>query len=569
MPEQSRKLGEILLEMGVVTPEELQEALVLQKTKNKRLGDLLVEEGYIQPDDLIRAMADQFDLDIIDLEAEDIPRDVIDLISPDLAKMHNVMPVDFDEDSATLTIAISDPMDLASIDNLRFVINYKIEPVLATKSAIENAHTKYYGLQQNQLDDMLQEFTQHDINFVDADAAAMGGESDDADDAPVIKLVHVIIREAVRNKASDIHIEPMADRVRVRYRVDGQCMEVNSAPKGLQNAILARLKILAKMDMAERRRPQDGRIKMSILGREIDLRVNSLPATYGESVVMRILDKEAVLLGLDQLGFHPDDYKIFSGIIRKPNGIMLVTGPTGSGKTTTLYAALNELNQSDRKIITAEEPVEYNLTGINQCEVNRKAGRTFDLIIRAMLRQAPNVILVGEIRDMETASMAIQAALTGHLVFSTLHTNDAPSALSRLIDMKVAPFLVASSIQAVLAQRLIRRICVECKQEVPADVTACQYAGMSDDVIKSTKFFRGTGCDNCKGRGFRGRVAIYEIMKLNTRIRELAFNLDTADNIRRQAVRDGMNTLLMDGIRKVVQGTTTIDEVLTVAKNYN
>lgn len=567
MPEQSRKLGEILLELGVISEERLQEALVLQKEKNMRLGDLLVDMEYILPDDLTRAMAEQFDLELIDLESEDIPREIIDLISPQLAKDHHIIPIDFDKDTQTLTIAISDPMDLYSIDNLRFVLNYTLEPVLATKQAIEDAHTKYYGIQQNQLEDMLQEFTSTSLDFVEANADDDGDAN--SDDAPVIKLVHLIIREAVSNHASDIHIEPMIDRVRVRYRIDGQCVEMRSPPKRLQGAILARLKIMAKMDMAEKRRPQDGRIKISVLGREIDLRVNSLPASYGESIVMRILDKEAVLLGLDQLGFHPDDYKIFAGLIRKPNGIILVTGPTGSGKTTTLYAALNELNQSDRKIITAEEPVEYNLSGINQCQVNRKAGMNFDRIIRAMLRQAPNVILVGEIRDQETANMAIQAALTGHLVFSTLHTNDAPSALSRLIDMDVAPFLVASSIQAVLAQRLIRRICVECKQEVPVDLLKAKAIGMTEEVARSTKFYQGTGCENCKGNGFRGRVAIYEIMKLNTRIREMTFNMETSDKIRQQAILDGMHTLMMDGTRKVMQGITTTEEVMTVAKAYD
>jgi type IV pilus assembly protein PilB len=325
---------------------------------------------------------------------------------------------------------------------------------------------------------------------------------------------------------------------------------------------------MASMNMAERRRPQDGRIKINVLGRQIDLRVSALPGTQGESVVMRILDKEAVLFGLDQLGFHPDDYSTFQRLIRRPNGIILVTGPTGSGKTTTLYAALNELNRSDQKIITAEDPVEYNIAGINQSQVNRKAGMTFERIIRAMLRQAPNIILVGEIRDEETAETAIQAALTGHLVFSTLHTNDAPSAITRLIDMGVAPFLVASSIQAVLAQRLIRRICNECKQPSEPDQARLRAAGMSEEQIKGHTFFTGAGCENCKGVGFRGRRAIYEIMVMNARLREMAFNVEPTDAIRSQAIRDGMHTLLMDGLRKVIEGNTTVEEVLSVAKQY-
>jgi type IV pilus assembly protein PilB len=411
---------------------------------------------------------------------------------------------------------------------------------------------------------MIDEFSHSDIEVKDTD---FDDENVDADDAPVIKLVTLIITEAVKQRASDIHIEPLEDRVRIRYRIDGVCIEAESPPKRLQGTILSRLKIMAKMDMAEKRRPQDGRIKLSLLGKEIDLRVSNLPAYYGESVVMRILDKEAVLMGMEQLGFHPEDYRIFSGLIRRPNGIILVTGPTGSGKTTTLYAALNELNRSDRKIITAEDPVEYNISGINQCQVNRKAGMTFEAILRSMLRQAPNIILVGEIRDKETGEMAIQAALTGHLVFSTLHTNDAPSAITRLINMKIPPFLVASSVQAVLAQRLIRTICVDCKEEAPANVPLLKSAGLTDAQIQDNKFYTGKGCDSCKGKGYRGRRAIYEIMVLNTRIRELAFNEASTDQIRTQAINDGMNTLLMDGVRKVLEGITSVDQILSVAKN--
>jgi type IV pilus assembly protein PilB len=443
-----------------------------------------------------------------------------------------------------------------------------VEPVLATKQAIADALNTYYGMREDQLDELIEDFTHTNIDYAQEDEDEDFGEAD-ADDAPIIKLVTLIITEAVKQRASDIHVEPMADRLRIRYRVDGQCLEVESPAKRLQAAIIARIKIMAKMDMAERRRPQDGRIKLSLLGREVDLRVSALPATEGESVVMRILDKESVLLGMAQLGFHQDDYRIFSDLIRRPNGIILVTGPTGSGKTTTLYAALNELNRADRKIITAEDPVEYNISGINQCQVNRKAGMTFDVILRAMLRQAPNVILVGEIRDRETAEMAIQAALTGHLVFSTLHTNDAPSAIGRLINMGVPPFLVSSSIQAVLAQRLVRVICPECKEPVEQDVALMKAVGMREEQIRDTQLYQGTGCESCKHRGYRGRRAIYEIMVMNNRLRDLTFNQASTDDIRNQAIKDGMHTLMMDGVRKIIEGATTPGEVRAVAKSVD
>ncbi|MHC4872268.1 MAG: GspE/PulE family protein [Planctomycetota bacterium] len=565
MPETGRKLGEILIEMGCVTEDDLAQALEMQVEKNMRLGDLLVDMAFVQPEDLTRALAEQFDMEMVDLESLEIPREVIEMISADLSYEHKIVPIEYDDD--LLVIAMGDPLDLYTLDNLRFVVNCQVEPVLATKQAIEDALGKYYGWKEDELDEMMSEFSQTNIEFVNKEDDLDG--DGDADDAPVIKLVTLIITEAVKQRASDIHVEPMADRVRIRYRIDGQCVEAESPPKRLQGAILSRIKIMARMDMAEKRRPQDGRIKLSLLGREIDLRVSNLPATNGESVVMRILDKEAVLMGMEQLGFHADDYRVFSGLIRRPNGIILVTGPTGSGKTTTLYAALNELNRSDRKIITAEDPVEYNISGINQCQVNRKAGMTFEAILRSMLRQAPNVILVGEIRDRETAEMAIQASLTGHLVFSTLHTNDSPSAITRLINMGVAPFLVASSIQAIIAQRLVRLICAECKDEMEPNVTKLKAAGITEDQISANTFYEGKGCDNCKGKGFRGRKGIYEILVMGSRMRELTFASASTDELRTQAVKDGMHTLLMDGARKVLNGTTVIEEVLTVAKSID
>ena len=398
-----------------------------------------------------------------------------------------------------------------------------------------------------------------------------GGEIDltgvdpEKDDAPVIKFVQLMIAEAIKNRASDIHVEPMEDRVRIRYRVDGQCQEVNAPPKRLQGAVLSRVKIMAEMDIAEKRKPQDGRINIVAGGRELDIRVSSLPATHGESIVMRLLDKKAGLVGMEELGFFSTDYKRFKSIIKRPNGIVLVTGPTGSGKTTTLYAALKELNRPDVKIITAENPVEYNIAGINQAQVKANIGMTFQRILRAMLRQAPNIILVGEIRDRETAEIAIQAALTGHLVFSTLHTNDAPGALTRLVDMGVKPFLVASSIQAIMAQRLVRILCPKCKAPNPdPDPAVLGALGIKPEDTKGRNISRAVGCDSCNKSGFRGRKGIFELMELNSTIRELVFHKQPTARIQEQARLNGMVTLLEDGVRKIFDGITTLEEVLTL-----
>ena len=566
MPERNRMLGEILVEMGCLAPDDLERAMREQPRRNERLGDVLLSMELVGAEDLTRALADQFDMEMIDLESADIEPSVINRIPADLAREQKIVPVDFDGE--LLTIAMGDPLDLYTLDNLRFVVNCQVECVLATKQAILDALNKYYGFQEEQIDELIQEFTQSNIEIINEETLA--ADEDGAEEAPVIRLVQLIMAEAVKVRASDIHIEPMADRLRIRYRVDGYCYEVESPPRRLTSAVIARIKIMSKgMNVAERRRPQDGRIKINMQGRDIDLRVSSLPATHGESVVMRILDRESVLFGLDQLGFHADDYRIFQTLIKRPNGIILVTGPTGSGKTTTLYAALNELNRSDRKIITAEDPVEYNISGINQCQVNRRGGMTFDKIIRAMLRQAPNIILVGEIRDGETANIAIQAALTGHLVFSTLHTNDAPASITRLIDMEVPPFLVASSIQAIVAQRLLRTICKNCREKFSPDTALLRSTGLTDAQMASNDFYRGKGCDTCRGGGYKGRLAIYEIMVMNTRLRDMAFNIATTDQLREQAIRDGMHTLMMDGMRKVLSGVTTVEEVLSVAKKVD
>jgi type IV pilus assembly protein PilB len=471
------------------------------------------------------------------------------------------------EEDGTLKVIVSDPTDYETFDKLQFILNRRIEIALAPREAILEAINRCYGQTVGEsADSMLQELTDTAIDFTETEEETAGEEEIDESSAPIVRLVHLLITEAVQLRASDIHIEPFEDRIRIRYRIDGVLVERDNPPRRLLGAILSRIKILAKLDIAERRRTQDGRIKVTVGDKELDLRVSVIPTNHGQSVVMRILDKENIKIGLRQLGFSDEDYQKFKGLIRRPNGIILVTGPTGSGKTTSLYAALNELNTPDRKIITAEDPVEYYLSGINQVEIRHEIGLDFARVIRAMLRQAPNVILVGEMRDLETAQMGIQASLTGHLVFSTLHTNDAPSAVTRLIDMGVPSYLVASSVVAIMAQRLVRIVCQKCKQPFTPSDSILQQVGITPEVAAKATFMKGKGCSHCQGSGFRGRTAIFELMLMSSRIRELTFQGAPTAHIRRAAIAEGMKTLFQDGISKVLKGMTTIEEVLRVAK---
>ena len=569
MSDARRCLGEILMDMGCVTQDNIDNALEKQINGEKaKIGEIFIAEGLCTSGDLTGALAEQFGMEIVDLEGLEIARSVVDMVPQEQCRENHVMPIDMFD--GILTIAISDPLDLQALDSIRFVINCQVQPVLAPREAIDAAIDKYYAAVDD-LKSRLSNFNDADLEHIDTEKIKHKAEGiDENDDAPVIKLVQLIITEAVKARASDIHIEPMIDRVRVRYRIDGNCYEMDTPPKHLQGAVIARIKIMASLDMSEKRRPQDGKIPLKCLGRNLDLRVSTLPASHGESVVMRILDKASISFGLEQLGFHTDDMRIFRNLIKKPNGVMLITGPTGSGKTTTLYSALNELNKPDRKIITVENPVEYTLSGINQCQVNVAAGMTFQRALRAMLRQAPNIILIGEIRDEETAHIAIEAALTGHLVFATLHTNDAPSALTRLIDMGIAPFLVASSVQAVQAQRLVRTICPDCKTpDDKLDVARLKSVGLREEQFAGKITYHGKGCNTCRHIGFKGRKGIYEIMVMNSRIREMCFQKGTTDSLRDQARRDGMHTLLDDGLRKVLDGITTMDEVMAEAKQYS
>ena len=500
-------------------------------------------------------------MEFVDLTNVTIPPSVIELVPESVARENVILPLA--QESTSLKIILSDPSDFDTLQKLQFILNKDIQPVLAAREQIVEAINRHYGQTETEsVDSMLQEFTDTQIDFSEADSAANLAAAEDSD-APVVKLVNLIIQEAISLRASDIHIEPFVDRVRVRYRIDGVLVERDSPPRRLLAPMVSRIKIMGSIDISEKRRPQDGRVKLTVQGKHFDLRVSFLPSTHGQAVVMRILDRATIQVNIRDLGFMEDDYKRFQAIIKRPNGIFLVTGPTGSGKTTTLYSALNELNRPDRKIITAEDPVEYYLPGVNQVEVKHSIGLDFARIIRAMLRQAPNIILVGEIRDKETADIAVQASLTGHLVFSTLHTNDAPSAVTRLNDIGVQPFLIASSVIAIMAQRLVRVVCPKCKEPDKPPAVEIKAAGLTPSQAMAANFSRGRGCAHCHHTGYRGRKGIFEMLRMNSAIREMTFNREPSQTIRRQARLLGMRTLLEDGVQKAVAGITTLEEVLS------
>ena len=560
-----RDFIEILISRGVISPEQLTEAQEMSQHAGMRLPDALARLGYATGEEVMRAMAEEHGLDFVKLSDVKVPPSVLELVPESVARENVILPLA--EEDGALKVIISDPNDMDTFEKLRFILNRRIEPVLAPRDAILEAINRHYGQTvAESADSMLQEFTDTAIDFTETDDVRPGAEKVDESSAPIVRLVQLMLNEAVQLRASDIHIEPFEDRIRVRYRIDGLLIERDSPPRRLLGALLSRIKILARLDIAERRRMQDGRIKASVGDKEYDLRVSVIPTNHGQSVVMRILDKDSIKVGLRQLGFSDEDFQKFNTLIRRPNGIILVTGPTGSGKTTSLYAALNDLNTPDKKIITAEDPVEYYLPGVNQVEIRHEIGLDFARVIRAMLRQAPNIILVGEMRDLETAQMGIQASLTGHLVFSTLHTNDAPGAITRLIDMGVPAYLVASSVVAIMGQRLIRLVCQKCKEPHAPGDTALQTAGFTPEMVAKSTFMRGTGCKACSGSGYRGREGIFELMLMSSKIRELTFNEAPTGDIRRTAISEGMRTIYQDGISKVMRGVTTLDEVFRVAK---
>lgn len=562
-------LGDFLIEKGLISQEQLAEAAGIAKGKGEKPQDVLVELGYITAEQVMQALADLNHYEFYDLRDVPIPPAVVELVPESVARENHIIPL-AEEDEA-LKVLVSDPNDIETIDKLQFILNRKINIALATKESIVEAINRNYGqMGDESADSMLQEFTDTAIDFTETETESDEEDEGEVDEssAPIVRLVQLMIGEAVQLRASDIHVEPFEDRVRIRYRIDGVLVERDSPPRRLLGALLSRIKILAKMDIAERRRTQDGRIKITAGGKELDLRVSMLPTNHGQSCVMRLLDKDNIKVGVRQLGLSEKDFATFRSLIRRPNGILLVTGPTGSGKTTTLYAALNELNRPDRKIITAEDPVEYYLPGINQVEVKHSIGLDFALIIRAMLRQAPNVILVGEMRDYETASMGIQASLTGHLVFSTLHTNDAPGAVTRMVDMGVPAYLVAGSVVGILAQRLVRVVCSKCKQPYTPSEAELSASGITPEMASGATFMKGRGCNHCSGGGYRGRIGVYELMVMTAAIRELAFQGAPTQEIRKTAVSNGMSTLYDDGIQKVLNGITTLEEVFRVSSKH-
>ena len=557
-----QKLGEILIEWGLVTKEKVDAAYASARGRGQRLGEALVESGACKDEDIAKALAHQFGVAFLNLDRlEDMNKIDKSLMPADLVKKYLVLPM---TGGGKLKLVIHDPMDLDTLELLRFRIGDYEQAGIASRRQIDAyiRGEKADGPRQQLVTDSIDKSIDKSV-----DKSVDRGASIDVDDeGPIIKLTSRIIIDAVNSRASDIHIEPGEADIRLRFRIDGACQEIDRIPKKLQNGVLSRFKLMAGVNIAEKRIPQDGRIKFRVDGTDIDFRVSTCPAYYGESVVLRILRPDSVRIGLLNIGFEQDSLDVFNKIIRRPNGIFLVTGPTGSGKTTTLYSALDVLNTPDRKIITAEDPVEYNFNGINQVQIREHIGLTFSATLKSMLRQAPNIILVGEIRDREVADIAIQAALTGHLVFSTLHTNDAPSAITRLVDMGVKPYLVASSIQAVLAQRLGRVLCEKCK--AIDDAPDPKFLKLVDISMEEAagKIYKAVGCQNCKGTGYRGRKAIFEMMIMNSEIRELAFQRAGVSKLRAAAVRGGMRSLLGDGRIKILKGITTPDEVAKYAQ---
>jgi len=554
---------EILESVGLITREQALEARQVSESEDRSVIDILARSGQVSKMDILKALAGQFGMETISLTGLDISQEVLDLVPGEVARRYKVVPVFKNE--ATLTVALSDPLDVETLDSLRYVLKCNVEGVVAPEEEIITAVNHYYAQSGATMESMLEEITEGTVALPSEAMQQLTAETDVTEsDAPIIKLVSLIILEAFRSRASDIHLEPLAKKFRVRYRIDGVLHEVDSPPKRLQSAIISRLKIMANMSIAEKRIPQDGRIQINVMGRDLDLRVSSIPSNHGESIVMRILDKQSLMLGLPQLGFFSDDQQTFERLIGLSDGILLVTGPTGSGKTTTLYACLNYINRPDRKIITVENPVEYQLSGINQVHVRADIGLTFAAALRSILRQAPNIIMIGEIRDMETAEIAINASLTGHLVFSTLHTNDAPSAVIRLIDIGVKPFLVASSTRAIMAQRLVRRTCEKCKEAYHPSDGELRMLGPAATQFSEAELFKGKGCSECNFTGFRGRLGIFEMFLINDEVRHLIFERVSAAELRTKARQLGMRTLREDGLRKVIAGVTTLSEVFRV-----
>ena len=559
----SKPLGQILKEMKLVTEFDIQEALQVQKDRGGAIGKILIDAGHIDDRQLTEALGRQSGMEVIDLSTVTITPDLIDMVPVNVAETYQIIPVSYD--GTTLTVALGDPQNISMLDDLKFMLNCEIQGAVSDPDAVSEAFEKHYGDKTESMESLLDSMGGgDDFSVVDHREQMMDLEQleKDVNAAPVVKLLNMILLTAIKDRASDIHLEPFEKEFKVRYRVDGVLYEMMPPPIQLARAVISRVKVMSNLDIAETRLPQDGRIELNIAGNPVDLRVSTLPTMYGESVVMRVLDRSNVSLDLEQIGLPAKDLDVIRRLIAKPNGIILVTGPTGSGKTTTLYSCLAEANEPEIKIITTEDPVEYNIEGIVQVPIQDEIGVTFAACLRSILRQDPDKILVGEIRDLETGQIAIEASLTGHIVFSTLHTNDAPSSVIRLIDLGIEPFLITATLESVVAQRLVRRICNDCKTEYePTDEMLMELELTRSDVAGRT-FFYGKGCKKCNGSGYKGRIALFEIMLMNDRLRDMILEGASTQELQVAAREDGMRTLRDSGLIHIFDGVTTIEEVV-------
>jgi len=555
---------ELLTDYGMVGEDQIEAGWKRVEDSEGQMDiiDALLDLGLVDKDQLMALLAQQYGLETLDLSNYRIPEEIIQEVPAEVAQQYNILPVMKHND--ILTIAMSNPAAIDTLDTLRYLLKCDVDAVISPQDQLERLITKCYGSLQESVEAVIDEI-QDDQESLEYQLGAIAGDNaEHEDETPIIRLVSLILIEAYHMKASDIHLEPLEKRYRIRYRIDGALREVEAPPKYLQANLTQRLKIMAKLDITEKRVPQDGRIQLKLDGKDVDLRVSTVPTTHGESIVMRILDKASIQLEIPHLGFYADDQERIDKIINMPDGIFLVTGPTGSGKTTSLYAFLNSINTPNRKIITVEDPIEYQLTGINQVQADKQVGLTFGIALRAMLRQAPNIIMVGEIRELDTAEIAINASLTGHLVFSTLHTNDAPSTVTRLADMGVPPFMIGQSVRAIMAQRLLRRNCKNCIAPYTPTPTEMRILDITEETLQTTQFYKGKGCALCGGTGYKGRIGVYEILLISDTIRDMIFAKATTNQLREAAIRDGMNTLRDDAMRKAIAGTTTLEEVMRV-----
>ncbi len=557
----SDRLGEILLREGLITQDQLKKALLEQKNTGMRLGYTLVKLGLVEETEISKMLARQYRMPAVDLARFEVDAKILKLLPGDVAVKHTVLPLK--REGRTLTVAIADPNNVTAIEDIKFITRCDVFPVIAGEYTLRNAIERYYQQSDAQLQTLLKDIeAADDLEVVEEQEDEDVKAQDLADDAPVVKLINGLLTDAVKRGASDIHVEPFEHELRVRYRVDGALLEVMKPPIKMRAALTSRIKIMAQLNIAERRVPQDGRIKLKFGSKVIDYRVSTLPVLFGEKIVLRILDKGNLALDLTKFGFEPQAEQHLLRAILNPYGMVLVTGPTGSGKTTTLYSALSRINTIDVNIMTAEDPVEYNLLGINQVLVRNDVGMTFAAALRAFLRQDPNIIMVGEIRDLETGSIAIKAALTGHLVLSTLHTNDAPSTVTRMVDMGIEPFNVASAVNLIVAQRLVRRVCAECKQEHKYSEEELKALGIPLAEAQKLTFYKGAGCDSCGGTGYRGRQGLYEVMAMTSALRRMVLKGASTEELREEAVKEGMLTLRTDGMLKVKRGITSLEEVV-------